>query len=283
MEPNDLYGLPLDEFTDRRNALAKALRREGRRDEAAAVAKLRKPSVAAWAVNQLVRTQVRDVDALFKAGDALQDAQADLLAKRGEPTTLRRAMEDERAAVERLVAKAGGLLDSGGHELTAPRLEQVTDTLHAAALDQDARIRVRDGCLDRELRHVGLGSLGAPSGGPSDGGRQGKASRSASGKASAKTRREPKRAAPPTQPRRQEETRAARRERAAREKAAREATAAARRRLDRASHREQTAEGRRDRAAAELHEAEQALAAARNATAEAETELQRAEKLLDAP
>ena len=68
-DPDDLYGLPLDRFTDERNALAKRLRQEGRRDEAAGVSKLRKPSLAAWAVNQLVRTQKREVSGLFKAGD----------------------------------------------------------------------------------------------------------------------------------------------------------------------------------------------------------------------
>ena len=57
MEPDDLYGLPLDRFVAERGALAKALRADGRRDEASRVAALRKPSVAAWAVNQLARTQ----------------------------------------------------------------------------------------------------------------------------------------------------------------------------------------------------------------------------------
>ena len=57
MDANKLYGLPLERFTEERNALAKRLREEGQRDEAATVSKLRKPSVAAWAVNQIVRTQ----------------------------------------------------------------------------------------------------------------------------------------------------------------------------------------------------------------------------------
>lgn len=85
MEADDLFGLPLERFTEERNALARELRREGRRDEAAEVARLRKPSVAAWAVNQLVRTQRREVDQLFAAGDALREAQAGLLAGRAAP------------------------------------------------------------------------------------------------------------------------------------------------------------------------------------------------------
>ena len=101
MEPRDLYGLPLDRFVAERGALAKSLRADGKRDEAAEVAKLRKPSVAAWAVNQLVRTQSREVKALFKAGDQLQRAQADLLAGKGDAGKLRAAAEREREAVDR--------------------------------------------------------------------------------------------------------------------------------------------------------------------------------------
>src|SRR5207253_699169 len=46
-EVDDLYGLALDEFVPRRDALAKRLRADGRREEAAEVGALRKPSVAA--------------------------------------------------------------------------------------------------------------------------------------------------------------------------------------------------------------------------------------------
>src|SRR5579884_3410269 len=162
MDPHDLYGLPLEQFTSQRNALAKQLRRDGRREDAAEVAKLRKPSVAAWAVNQLVRTQRSQLASLFRAGDQLQKAQASLLTKRGNPGALREAVDAERAVVEALTKKARGLLNSDGHELTPARLEQVSETLHAAALDRDARAQVQDGCLDRELRHIGLGSPGPP-------------------------------------------------------------------------------------------------------------------------
>ncbi|MDQ3676944.1 MAG: hypothetical protein M3401_09105, partial [Actinomycetota bacterium] len=148
MNPHDLYGLPLDRFVPERGALAKALRAEGRRDEAADVASLRKPSVAAWAVNQLVRTQGKDVQALFDAGDALREAQAKLLAGRGDGAALRAANERERDAVDRLVDAARGLLTSDGHELSPVIVERVADSLHAAALDEGSRARVRDARLE---------------------------------------------------------------------------------------------------------------------------------------
>ena len=159
---DDLYGLPLDRFIPERASLVRELRSGGEREQAAAVAALRKPSVAAWAVNQLTRTRRREVDALFAAGDALRDVQAGVLGGSADARELRSAADRERAAVEALVQIARGLLSSGGHELSAATVERVSETLHAAALDDDARGQVGEGRLVRELRHVGLGAgLGA--------------------------------------------------------------------------------------------------------------------------
>jgi hypothetical protein len=161
-DPLDLYGLPLDRFVSERVAIAKALRAEGARERAAEVAKLRKPSVAAWAVNQLVRTQRRAVAELFESGDQLRKAQSELLAGRADGLALREAAERERAAVEQLAVTARGLLTSQGHQLSATMLERVGETLHAAALDEEARAQVAEGCLERELRHVGIGAIDVP-------------------------------------------------------------------------------------------------------------------------
>ena len=84
MDVDELYGLPLDRFTPERNALARELRNGGERERGAEVAALRKPSVAAWAVNQLVRTQKSAIGELFEAGDGLRAAQDDVLAGRGD-------------------------------------------------------------------------------------------------------------------------------------------------------------------------------------------------------
>lgn len=206
MEPRDLYGLSLDRFVAERGAVAKALRADGKRDEAAEVAKLRKPSVAAWAVDQLVRTQSREVKALFDAGDQLQRAQSDLLAGKGDPRKLREAAEREREAADALTESARGLLSSEGHELTQATLDKVSDTLHAAALDEDARGEVQDGCLVRELRHVGLGAFGELAASPKA---ADQAAQKAAQKAEAQARRELERA------NRDVETAQARRDRAA--------------------------------------------------------------------
>lgn len=312
MQRDDLYGLPLDRFVPERGALVKALRAEQRRDEAAAVAALRKPSVAAWAVNQLVRSQAASVQELYAAGDELRDAQARLLAGSGDGRALRAANERERAAVDELVQAARGLLSSDGHELSAAVVDRVADTLHAAALDEDARRQVRDGRLERELRHVGLG-LGesadpfaaAPTGAPkksepaepAEG--KGKGSKAAEAAATAKapapapaeksaaaradvTSGEERRAAREQAKREREERQRRDREHAEARRAARMAEAAAKRRVERAGHALKAADERRDRAAEALEQAEEARAAAQAEADDAAAAHEQAQAALDA-
>jgi hypothetical protein len=239
MSADVLYGLPLDRFVPERTALARALRAEGRRDDAVVVTRARKPSVAAWAVNQLVRTQARAVTTLFEAGNAVREAQVKMLAGQGDGRTLRAAAEHERTAVEELVKAARGLLTSEGHGMSAAIIDRVADTLHAAALDDGARGQVREGRLERELRHAGLG---ADAGGST----------------------EPVRDVT----RRKQVRKADQGERAIARKAVRAAESDARRLADRAARALDVAQERRERASQVLREAEEALA---KAQAEAET------------
>ena len=265
VDRRDLYGLPLERFIAERNALAKELRAEGCRDDAARVAAMRKPSLAAWAVNQLVRTQRRAVTALFDAGDALARAQSDLLTGRGEARALREAGQRERASVTKLVEAASGLLTSEGHELSPSILERVSETLHAAALDEHARAEAEDGCLHRELRHVGLGADRAvPSAAPR---------RSSAGK----PRPSGKAAASDTERRFAQ----AGRERTAHLEAARRAEAQARRIAERAQRALKSAQQRRDDAGQSLAKAEAALADARARAEEAAATHQRARHALE--
>jgi hypothetical protein len=158
-----LYGLPLEEFTAARNALARELRQEGDRKRAEEVAGLRKPTRTAWAVNQVVRTQRRATDELLAAGEEVRHAQQRVLAGQASSNELTRATERERAAVQKLVDTARGLLTARG-ELSDDVLDRVAETLHAAALDDDTRRLVETGRLDRERRVADLGTMGGKGG-----------------------------------------------------------------------------------------------------------------------
>ena len=153
-----IYGLPLEDFVAEHAAVAKRLRGAGDREGAKRVTALRKPSVAAWTINQLVRSRTKDVAAFAKAADDLRSAQTDLLEGRGSPADLRSAREAERAAVGRLIEVARGLFP-GGREPGESTLERIGATLHAAAADEAVRDDVLSGRLLRERESSGFGDL----------------------------------------------------------------------------------------------------------------------------
>jgi hypothetical protein len=280
--PHDLYGLPLDRFIPERTALVKQLRGDQQRDQASAVGALRKPSVAAWAVNQLVRTQTKEIRALFQAGDDLVAAQADAAAGKRAGDALRDAARRQREAVGGLLESAEGLLSSDGHPLSQTTLERVGETLRAAAIDPEARRQVEDGCLAQELRFVGLGVPDALTAAPSQASAEPQAPEQPEPAEPAK--RSPKRKASAKEAdatARRGETAAraeAERRRKAALQAARSAETDARRAATRADKELAAAQARRDEAAEALEEADRMLGAAEQNAERAATELQNAER-----
>ena len=115
-----LYGLPLDEFTGERDALARRLRGDGERDDAAEVAALRKPVLAAWVVNQLARRRKAELRELLQAAKAVKAGRKD-------------ADERFRGAVEALSRSARDLLAEDGQQVSDAVLRDVAATLRAGA------------------------------------------------------------------------------------------------------------------------------------------------------
>jgi hypothetical protein len=145
-----LYGLPLDGFTAARDELAAELREQGKREEAAEVKKLRKPSVPAWTVNQLARTHQREVDELVSVGKDLRKAQKKAMAG-GGAEAIRDVTVRRRRAVDRLLVQAEKVLAQAEHGTSRTTLDKVEDTFQAATVDEEAADAVRTGRLAREL------------------------------------------------------------------------------------------------------------------------------------
>ena len=158
----ELYGLPPGEFTRARDARVKELRKQGEREAAEAVKALRKPTVAAWALNQLARTRSKDVERLIAAGEELRSAQEELLGGGGR-SAFQEAAGAERELVAELSADATTLASEAGERGGGLR-EKVAETLHAAALDEETAEELRAGRLTREREAIG--GFGAPGGGP---------------------------------------------------------------------------------------------------------------------
>jgi hypothetical protein len=153
-ELDNLYAAPPADFTGARNDLAQRLKQAGQVEAAARVKQLRKPTVALWAVNQLVRRHPDDVRALLDAGERLRVAQQ--AALRGESQELRAATAEERKILHGLTQQGAGLLRETGHSADTKR---IADTLRAAAVDESGRELLQLGRLSEELEASGFGGF----------------------------------------------------------------------------------------------------------------------------
>jgi len=145
---DELYAASLESFTRSRNELAKKLRGAGDRDAAERVASLQKPTIAAWAVNQLSRRHRREVDLVLDAGHRLIEAQ------QGARTVeeLAAAAKQQRDAVEALVRHARALLGARASETT---MRKVAESLRAASLTEDGRESLARGRLTDAVTTTG--------------------------------------------------------------------------------------------------------------------------------
>jgi hypothetical protein len=155
---DELYGADLDAFTAERTRLARELRGSGSRDEALELQQLRKPTVAAWAMNQLARRNRRDVDLLLDAGHRLREAQAAAL-RGNEHETFERARGSEREALRRLKREAERLLREERGGASAAVLSQIDETLRAAAVSEEGRERLARGRFTAPLVPEGFEAL----------------------------------------------------------------------------------------------------------------------------
>jgi hypothetical protein len=142
-----LYGLPLSDFTARRNALVKELRASGEKELASVVQKAAKPTVPAWAVNQLARGETSSLHQLLD----LQERMAGV----DSASELRRLSSERRALVNELTHDAERLLAEAGHAASSSTRHQISQTLLAGATEDERRLLVR-GRLTRELSSTGL-------------------------------------------------------------------------------------------------------------------------------
>jgi hypothetical protein len=157
-ELDGLYALPLEEFTRARNGLAARLKKAHQTEAAETVRTLKKPSVVAWAANQLTREATEQVAALLEAGERLRDAQQRALGGQARPDEVNDAAGAEREAVRTLLAAGRKLL---GNRASASLLDRLGQTLRAAAVDDVGRALLERGRLTEELKAVGFGPLEA--------------------------------------------------------------------------------------------------------------------------
>ena len=148
-EIDRLYQLPLADFTAERNALAK--REKARGGEIRALAK---PSIAAWAVNQLYWRQRPIYERLVERAADLRSTHN--AALRGRRTDLRGASRAHDEAFEDALKATLVLLAEEGHPVTDATRQAIATTLRALPGAEPA------GRLSHPLPPIGFQVLGVP-------------------------------------------------------------------------------------------------------------------------
>jgi len=143
---DQLYQLPLDEFTPARNALAK-----GAGSRASEIQRLEKPNAAAWAVNQLFWRERPIYDELIEASQQLRAAYREQLA--GKSPDVRGAEAAQKAAVRRATQTARAMVEADGSKASDGVMVAVRETLDILpSADPPGR-------LTRPLKRTGFEAL----------------------------------------------------------------------------------------------------------------------------
>jgi len=148
---DELYALTLAEFTPARDAKAKELKGT---DLAKEVKALRKPSLAGWVVNLLVRREPEQVEQVLQVGAALREAQASMSGDE-----LRQLTRQRRQLTAAVTTVARRLAREHGQKVTEAVAGQVEATLTAAMVDEECAKAVRSGLLLGPLASTGVDAV----------------------------------------------------------------------------------------------------------------------------
>jgi hypothetical protein len=142
---DELYALPPEQFIERRDAAARDAKAHDS-EIAKAIRALKKPSTAAWLLNQLVRANRDEVTSLLDLGAALRQAQSRL-----EGAQLRDLSKQRRQAVNALVREARQLAARLGKPASESVAREVEQSLEAALASAEAAQAVESGRLTTAL------------------------------------------------------------------------------------------------------------------------------------
>lgn len=149
-----LFTLPLPEFIGARNALAARLKKAGRGDEANQVKALVKPSISAWAVNQLYWQYRKAFDQLISTGQRFRQAQT-----ARKVADIHETLDARRDSLSHLTNLATTLLRDAGHNPSPETERRITTTLEALSVYASLPGGPRSGRLTQDVDAPGFDSL----------------------------------------------------------------------------------------------------------------------------
>jgi len=158
----ELYAVPPAEFTAARAARVAEVKPDDP-PLARAIGTLKRASVPAWVVGQLVRHRADDIERALALAVEMRDAQTELdAAAMSELTTARRRLTGALAREGATIAHQKGVA------VSPAALDDVAQTLQAAMTDEAAAAALLSGRLVRALQTVGFDAVdlnGAVAGG----------------------------------------------------------------------------------------------------------------------
>jgi len=152
-----LFKLPLNEFIGARKTLAARLKQSGQGSEAEFVKALIKPSITAWAVNQLYWMHREEFGRLIETGQRFRQAQTSRAA--GKITDMRVSLEERREALSDLARLAEALLREAGNNPSPDTIRRITTTLEAMSAYASLPDNLQPGRLTQDVDPPGFDSL----------------------------------------------------------------------------------------------------------------------------
>ncbi|HVM40771.1 MAG TPA: hypothetical protein VM618_08355 [Acidimicrobiia bacterium] len=144
---DELFTVPPARFVRTRNATAQELRREGRGDEADAVARLRRPTVTTWGLNQLASRHAGRVEEFAERVAEVTAAQEAALT--GDAAGLAAATDRLNDTIRDLADVVAETIVQEGVAASGHR-DEVETALRGAVLDAESMERLRAGRLEEE-------------------------------------------------------------------------------------------------------------------------------------
>jgi hypothetical protein len=143
-----LLSVPSDEFVRERQRLARKLRDEGRKDDAAAMAALRKPPPVVLAANRAARSRPDVARGAARAASRMTK-------QLGSDKEARRDLDEQLALLEEV---ALAFLVGEGKPPSEATRRRLHDLLRNAVADEDAREALARGVLTEEPEPAGFAS-----------------------------------------------------------------------------------------------------------------------------
>lgn len=152
-----LFKASLSDFISARKTLAARLKQAGDAGEADRVKALVKPSITAWAVNQLYWKHQEEFDRLIETGQRFRQAQTSRSA--GKMTDMRVSLDERREVLSDLSKLADALLRDAGHNPSPDTIRRITTTLEAMSAYASLPDGLEAGRLTHDVDPPGFDSL----------------------------------------------------------------------------------------------------------------------------